>query len=85
MQAEEIRRRIKKIVAEVANLSLADIPDNASYVDDLQLDSLSALEIVVGVDYEFQYKFPEEEANAVRTIEDTVQLVQRHLAVPALV
>lgn len=80
MQVEEIRMRIKKVVANVANLTLDDIPDDASYVEDLGLDSLSALEVMVDVDYEFQYKFPEEEAQGVHTIEDTVQLVQRHLA-----
>jgi acyl carrier protein len=85
MQTEEIRSKIKKIVANVANLSLDDISDDASYIEDLGLDSLSALEVMVDVDYEFQYKFPEEEAQGVHTIEDTVQLVQRHLVAPAWV
>ena len=50
-----------------------------SYKDDLAIDSLSILEIVVDVEYQFQIKVPEDELSAIRTISDTINTVQKYL------
>ena len=50
MSSEQILTRIKEIIADVADLELTDIADNATFDKDLDLDSLSLLEI--GVDEE---------------------------------
>ena len=41
MEAQEIRTKIKEIIADVANLDPEAIGDKATYVEDLGLDSLS--------------------------------------------
>ena len=81
MEADEIKAKIKRVIANITNLPADEIADSASYQDDLGLDSLSALEVVIDVEYEFQFKVPEDEVAAIRTVEDTVRLVQRHLCV----
>ncbi len=84
-----IRSKIKEIVAEVTNLDPGEIADGASFVDDLDLDSLSLLQIGVDVDYEFKLEVPEERLQDLRTIQDSVDLVVQTLgarlnvAVPA--
>ena len=80
MDVEEIRTRVKEIISNVASIDEREIGDNASYVDDLQLDSLSLLEIGVDVDYEFKLGVPEERLSGIRTVGDTVSLVQETLA-----
>ena len=75
MEVAEIRAKIKQIVSNVTNIPVAEIGDQASYVDDLNLDSLSLLEIGVDVDYEFKLGLPEEELQEIATIEESVQLV----------
>jgi acyl carrier protein len=67
------------VITKITNIPTNEIPDTASYRDDLALDSLSALEVMVDVEYEFQIKVPEAESANVRTIEETVLLVQRYL------
>ncbi len=78
MEVEEIRARVKSIVANVTSIDPDEIADDASFVDDLRLDSLSLLEIGVDVDYEFKLGVPEEKLQEVRTVRETVELVQQH-------
>jgi len=81
MEADEIRRRIKHIISNIANIPPDEIPDAASYRSDLGLDSLSALEVVINVEAEFKVQLPEYEANEVESVDETVRLVERYLPV----
>ena len=75
MDATQIRTKIKEIIANVANIDPAQIGDQASFFDDLNLDSLSLLEIGVDLDYEFKLGVPEERLQELRTVQDSVSLV----------
>lgn len=78
-EPEAIRAKIKEIIAQVASLDPAEIADDASFIDDLQLDSLSLLEIGVDVDYAFKLGVPEEKLQELRTVQDSVNLVLEHM------
>lgn len=77
MTVNEIRAKVKDIIANVTNVDPDDIADDASFVDDLQLDSLSLLEIGVDLDYEYKLGVPEEELGKLLTVADAVDLVLR--------
>ena len=79
MSTEEIRAAVKKSIANITNINLEDITDSASYKDDLQLDSLTILEIAVDAEYQFQVTIPDEVLGEIRTVDDTVRIVQQHL------
>ena len=81
MSADEIRDKIKRSIASITFIDPGKFDDFTSYEDDLAIDSLSILEIVVDVEYQFQIKVPEEELSAIRTIGDTVKTVQKYLCV----
>ena len=80
MSVEEIRAKIKEIVSTVADIPVDEISDEASYREDLQLDSLSMLEIGVDVDYAFKLDLPEEELQGITTVQESVDLVVLKLA-----
>lgn len=77
MDVQEIRVKVREIISNVANIDPEDIADDASFVEDLQLDSLSLLEIGVDLDYEYKLGVPEEELGKLRTVADAVDLVLR--------
>jgi acyl carrier protein len=79
MSADEIREKIKRSIARITYIDPEKIDDFASYKDDLAIDSLSILEIVVDVEYQFQINVPEDELSAIRTLSDTVNTVQKYL------
>ncbi len=78
--ATPIRTRIKEIIAHVAGLDASRIGDESALRDDLNLDSLSLLEIGVEVDYAYQLGLPDERYKEVRSIPDMVSLVAGRLA-----
>ena len=77
--AEEIRSRIKQIIANVAGLNPSRIPDEATLRDELKLDSLSLLEIGVDVDLAFKLELPDERYKEIDSIPAMVALVQARL------
>jgi len=78
--APEIRARIKQIIANVAGLDAAKIPDQASLREDLSLDSLSLLEIGVDVDFTFKLNLPDERYKEIQSLDEMVGLVAHRLA-----
>jgi acyl carrier protein len=80
MSADEIRLRIKEAVSRIAGIAVDRIPDDARFIEDLGLDSLSIIESLVVVEHEFRLEPQQEDIEAkVRSIEDAVQLVQGQL------
>ena len=78
MESDQIRARVKESIARITSLDPEEISDQASYKDDLKLDSLTILEIAVDAEYQFKIKIPDDELGEIRTVEDTVKAVQRH-------
>lgn len=72
---ENVRVKIKEIISNVTGIAPEELADDAAFVDDLNLDSLSLLEIGVDVDYEFKLGVPEERLQRLRTVQDAVDLV----------
>ena len=84
MDRQTITLKIKEIIADVADLDVADIADDALFIDDLQLDSLSLLEIGVDVDFAFKLGVSEDRLSQLRSIPETVGLVEEILTSKAV-
>jgi acyl carrier protein len=83
MNTDEIRAAVKQSIANIANLDAGEIGDDASFKEELQLDSLTILEIAVDAEYKFQVKIPDDELSNILTVGDTVRIVQQYLSSPA--
>jgi acyl carrier protein len=75
MDREEIRQVVKGLIAKVTDLPTDKIDDNASFRDDLELDSLALIEISVHVDHAYKLRLTEEEMSSLGTVEDAVNMV----------
>ena len=80
MQPEEIRQKVKQIIADVADLEVGEIADDARFIEDLDLDSLAMLEMGVDVDYAFKLRVGDDRLKELRSVGDTVDLVLQCLA-----
>ena len=76
MDAASIRTKIKEHISTITSIPVSEIPDAASYAEDLGLDSLSILELSVNLEYTFKIKVPVDRLPEVRTVDDTVRIVQ---------
>ncbi|MGH3912389.1 MAG: acyl carrier protein [Pseudonocardiaceae bacterium] len=77
MTNEEILRGFAEIVNEVAGIDTKEITEDKSFVDDLDIDSLSMVEIAVQVEDRFDVKVPDEELANLKTVGDAVDYVAK--------
>jgi len=78
--AEEIRREVRRLVAEITERSPEEVSDTALFMEDLGIDSLMAIEMLVAVDKKYRIQIPEEEFGTIKNVNDAVAVVRRHLA-----
>ena len=79
MVRDDITTKVKESIATVTGLNTDQLLGSTSYEDDLRLDSISILEIVVDVECQFKIKISEALLGQVRTLDDTVNMVQECL------
>ena len=74
---EEIRAGLAEIVNEVAGIPAEDVQLDKSFVDDLDVDSLSMVEVVVAAEEKFDVKIPDDEVKNLKTVGDAVAFIER--------
>ena len=72
---EEIRADLAQIVEEVAGVDADQVQLDKSFVDDLDVDSLSMVEVVVAAEEKFDVKIPDEEVKNLKTVGDAVEFI----------
>ena len=78
---ENIEGRIKQIVAEQLGIAQAEVKPNHSFVNDLGADSLDQVELVMAVEDEFGLEIPDEEAEKLATVQQTIDYVTANVKV----
>ena len=76
---EEILARIKEVLSETFELEEDIIVPGAHLYEDLDLDSLDAIDLAVKLGTTTGIKLKEEEMKAIRTVQDIVEVVNKHL------
>ncbi|MBM3704311.1 MAG: acyl carrier protein [Actinobacteria bacterium] len=71
----EVLAGIKEIVEEVAGVSPSEIEMDKSFTDDLDVDSLSMVEVVVAAEERFGIKIPDDEVTKMATVADAVNFI----------
>ena len=77
MNCEE---RIKEIVCEIVGIAMDEINPDASFMDDMGLDSLRALEILAAIENEFSITIEPERLREMTTLNNVIKLTQEYLA-----
>src|SRR5579862_1328707 len=67
--------RLKKIVVEQLGVDEADVKPEASFVDDLNADSLDLVELIMSLEEEFGTEISDEDAERIRTVGDAVEYI----------
>lgn len=73
-----IHERVRKIVAEQLSVEEDKVTESASFVDDLNADSLDTLELVMALEEEFECEIPDEEAEKITTVKQAVDYIEKH-------
>jgi len=72
--------RVKKVVVNQLEVSEEEVTPTASFVDDLGADSLDVVELVMGLEEEFDIEIPDEDAEKIATVGDAVSYIDSKTA-----
>ena len=76
MANEEIKDGLAEILEEVAGVLPADVSEEKSFTDDLDVDSLSMVEVVVAAEEKFGVKIPDNEVQNLKSVGDAVTYIE---------
>ena len=75
MASTDVRAELAEIVNEVAGVDADDVQLEKSFVDDLDIDSLSMVEIVVAAEEKFGVRIPDDQVKNLKTVGDAVDFI----------
>jgi acyl carrier protein len=80
MSTEEpsIEERLKEIIIKQFGEGEKPVTLETSYVNDLGADSLDIVELVMELEDEFDVSIPDEDAEKIQTVDDTVKYINEH-------
>ena len=78
--SEQILSGLADIVNEVAGVPVDDVQLDKSFVDDLDIDSLSMVEVVMAAEDKWDVKIPDSEVKNLRTVGDAVAYIEKATA-----
>ena len=76
MELEELKERVRQIVAGFFNVDPVEINEETRFAEDLGADSLDGVELVMTIEDEFDIEIPEEEAAEMKRFGDIVKYLQ---------
>lgn len=73
--------RLKKIIVEQLGVSEEQVTPSASFVDDLNADSLDLVELIMAIEEEFstpeqKLEIPDEDAEKITTVQDALDYLR---------
>ncbi|OGC09811.1 acyl carrier protein [candidate division WOR-1 bacterium RIFOXYA2_FULL_37_7] len=78
MNENEVLEKVKKVVIEQLGVSESEVKKESSYVDDLGADSLDTVELVMALEEAFSTEIPDEDAEKIKSVGDTVSYIMSH-------
>jgi acyl carrier protein len=74
---QEILSGLAEIIEEIAGVPADEVTPEKTFVDDLDIDSLSMVEIAVAAQDKFGVEIPDEQLKDLKTVQDVVNFVSK--------
>ena len=78
MTDQEILAGLAEIVDEVAGVPADDVTPEKNFVEDLDIDSLSMVEIAVAAQDKFGVEIPDDQLKDLKTVQDVINYVSKN-------
>jgi acyl carrier protein len=70
--------RLKKIIVEQLGVDDGEVTPQASFVEDLNADSLDLVELIMSLEEEFGMEISDEDAEKIQKVSDAVEFIEEH-------
>jgi acyl carrier protein len=74
-----IEERLKKIIVDQLGVDDNEVVPNASFVEDLNADSLDLVELIMSLEEEFKLQISDEDAEKITTVQEAEDYIEEHL------
>jgi acyl carrier protein len=71
--------RVVQIIAEELNIETDELTMDTHITDDLNADSLDAMEVILKIEEEFDVEIPDDIVQTIQTISDLVEFLDNHV------
>ena len=71
--------RLKKIIVDQLGVDESEVVPNASFVEDLNADSLDLVELIMSLEEEFKLQISDEDAEKITTVQEAEDNIEEHL------
>lgn len=80
MDRAGVETRLRAVLVSELGLDEAKLSESASFEEDLEVDSLGVVELLMALEDEFGVKIPDEEAEAIHTVGQAIDVVHGKLS-----
>lgn len=74
----DVLAKVQEITAEQLGVDEEEVTAKASFIDDLNADSLDIVELIMAIEEEFDIQVPDEDVEGLKTVEDVVQYINEN-------
>jgi len=78
MNDEKILREVKKVLIEEFEVEESTITPEATFYEDLGLDSLDAIDLIVTLNNFYNIEVEPTESEEIRTVQSLIEIVKKH-------
>lgn len=76
---QDVESEIKTIIAEILEKDASEIRPDSRFVEDLNMDSMMALEILAAIEKKYKIAIPEEKLGEFKDLNSTVRIAKEFL------
>ncbi|MBM2810310.1 MAG: acyl carrier protein [Chloroflexi bacterium] len=71
--------RLRKIIADQLGVPEEEVVPEASFIDDLNADSLEMVDLIISIEEEFGIQVSDEDAEKIKSVKDAMDYLSDHL------
>ena len=79
MAISDPETRLRKIIAEQLGVTEEEVVPQASFIDDLNADSLEMVDLIISLEEEFNIQVSDEDAEKIKTVQDAIEFLHEQL------
>lgn len=74
---DDVKERVKRIIANQLEVEEEKLSDNVSLFEDLGADSIDTVELIIAFEVEFDIEIPDSEAESLFTLNDIYKYIEK--------
>ncbi len=72
-----LEKQVKEIIVEQLGVDASDVTPDASFIEDLNADSLDLTELIMTFEEKFGFEISEEDAEKLKTVGDVIEYIKK--------